>query len=141
MTESIFCYPLGAYRILIESGIRSELITTTQVYPIPFTPTWCAGLTSVRGDLCIVLDMHRILLNGSLPPKTYFLWFKPEHYKEVVIGCDGLPTTIDYPSDDLAIDTPSTLPSWVQHVWQDEVGLILQVNHVRLFSLLCNQKR
>lgn len=141
MTETNYYYPVGAYRILLENGMRSELIPATTLYPVPFAPKWCAGLTSVHGDLCLVLDMHRILFNQARPSKQYSLWLQPEHFKDVVVSCDGLPVAIEYPSDDLKIETPTTLPSWVQQVWQDSQGLILQVSHVRLFSLLCSQKR
>nr|HPQ97703.1 chemotaxis protein CheW [Thiolinea sp.] len=62
MTQAAFYYPVGAYRIVLASGVASEILSRTVVHPVPFAPDWCAGLVSVRGDLFPVLDIHRVLL-------------------------------------------------------------------------------
>lgn len=70
---SRFTYQIGPHSILIETGVPAEVLTSRKIYAIPFAPHWCAGLTSLRGDLLPVVDMHRIVLGRSFGDDPHLL--------------------------------------------------------------------
>jgi len=139
MTQAAFYYPVGAYRIVLASGVASEILSRTVVHPVPFAPDWCAGLVSVRGDLFPVLDIHRVLLGegGARREFRYLLWLQQPAMAPVVVGCDDLPRQLALPvpagePEDAGQDTPV----WVERVWRQGECLFLQLDHARLLRLL-----
>lgn len=140
MGKTAFCYRVGDYRILLEAGIRSEVLALDVVYPVPYSPEWCAGLTSVRGDLSPVVDMHVVLFRQRRPAKQYLLWLQHEAFTPVVVSCDELPRQVTLPDDDAQGGRVPGLPGWVQSVWAQDKGLLLAADHVRLFKIISKHR-
>lgn len=140
--SSSFSYQVGSYSILLESGIRSELLTRSDIYPLPFAPRWCLGLVGVRGDLFPVIDMHYVLAGEPPTEGQQLLWLQPDNFAAAVISCDGLPKQITPPDVANANEQPEHLPGWVQQVWTiDEQQLLLAADHVRLFQLISYSRK
>lgn len=138
MTQSAFCYKTGDYHIVLEAGIRSELLTSHNIYPVPFAPDWCIGLTSARGELYPVLDMHRVLLDDARPEKQNLLWLQHPEFDPIVISCDGLPRQIEIPDEQEADERVPGLPGWIRQIWVNDDELLLGADHARLFRTLIN---
>lgn len=137
-----FSYPVGPYRILLESGIRSELLTRSDIHPLPFAPRWCLGLVGVRGDLFPVIDMHYVLSGEVQTERQQLLWLQPDNFAAAVMSCDGLPKQITPPAAADASEQPEHLPGWVQRVWTlDEQHWLLAADHVRLFQLISHSRK
>ncbi|MCB1639113.1 MAG: chemotaxis protein CheW, partial [Thiothrix sp.] len=121
MPQSAFYYPVGKYRIVIEPGTASEVLSQTVVYPVPFAPDWCAGLVNVRGDIFPVLDMHHVLLGEAKVRRVfrYLLWLQHEAMAPVVVGCDDLPRQLEQTAsrDNVQEGTGQDMPVWVERVW------------------------
>ncbi len=139
MTQTAFCYKTGDYHIVLEAGIRSELLTSDTIYPIPFAPEWCLGLISAHGELYPVLDMHGILLNASGPEKPRLLWLQHPEFAPVVISCEGLPRQIELPSAAAEQARLPGLPGWIRQTWLQDDELLLSADHARLFRTLIQQ--
>ena len=139
MAQTAFCYRTGDYHIVLEQGMRSELLTLDDIYPVPFAPDWCIGLASSRGDLFPVLDMHRVLLNQPRPQHQSLLWLKHEAFAPIVISCDGLPKQIELPSGETDSERMPGLPGWIRRTWVKEGELLLGADHARLFKALSKQ--
>lgn len=142
MEQTAFCYKTGDYYIVLEAGISSELLTLDTIHPVPFSPEWCAGLASVRGELFPVLDMHRVLLNHKRPEQPYLLCLRHEAFKPIIVGCDSLPVQVEVNNDDDKSEHIPGLPGWIRHVWSRDDQVYLAADHGRLFrTLLGNQKQ
>ncbi|MGB0847185.1 MAG: chemotaxis protein CheW [Thiolinea sp.] len=139
MAQTAFCYKTGDYHIVLEEGIRSELLTFDSIYPVPFSPDWCIGLASARGDLFPVLDMHRVLLNQSRPGQQSLLWLKHPAFSPIVVSCDGLPRQIELPAEDEESERMPGLPGWIRQTWVQDNELLLGADHARLFRTLSKQ--
>ncbi len=136
MAHTAFCYRIGDYRIALEEGIRTELLTLNTVYPVPFAPAWCAGLAGVRGDLSPVVDMHVVLFGQPQPRSPYLLSVRHDSFAPVILGCDELPRQVEVPEeDDPRTGTrPAGLPGWIKSAWtQADNSLLLTADHLRLF--------
>ncbi len=146
MEQSTFCYKTGDYYIVLEAGIRSEILALNRVHPVPFAPDWCVGLAGVRGELFPVLNMHKILLNRNRPEQPYLLWLKHEQFEPVIIGSDSLPVQMkpthsaDHSDNDH--ERIPGLPGWIHRTRNTDHGVCLEADHGRLLrTLLGRQKR
>ncbi|CAA6825846.1 MAG: Unknown protein [uncultured Thiotrichaceae bacterium] len=141
MEQTAFCYKTGDYHIVLEEGMRSELMMLDKIYPVPFAPDWCAGLAAVRGELFPVLDMHRVLFDQNRPEQPYLLCLRHESFEPIIIGCDSLPGQTDIHHTGTSEHIPG-LPGWIRHAWSTDDKVYLGADHARLFrTLLVNQKR
>ncbi len=140
MAQAAFSYKVGDYRILLETGMHSEVLTLDTVYPVPYAPDWCAGLSNVRGDLCPVIDMHKVFFNKQSPKKQYLLWLQHEVFAPVVVSCDELPKQINVPETQEQIGRLPGMPGWIQTVWNHDNTLLLAADHGRLLRLLSKTK-
>lgn len=140
MGQTAFSYKVGDYRILLEAGMRSEVLTLDTVYPVPYAPDWCAGLANVRGDLCPVIDMHGVLFKQQRPKKQYLLWLQHEAFAPVVVSCDELPKQVNVPETSEQSGRIPGIPGWVQTIWSHDKVLLLAADHGRLLRLLSKTK-
>ncbi len=136
MSQTAFCYKTGEYHIVLETGIRSELLTSDSIYPVPFAPDWCIGLISARGELHPVLDMHKVLLNDERPDKTTLLWLQHPEFAPIVVSCEGLPRQIELPATEDRGERLPGLPGWINQAWMQDDELLLGADHARLFRTL-----
>ena len=141
MGQAAFCYRVGEYRIMLEEGIRSELLSVDKLYPVPFAPNWCAGLASVRGDLFPVIDMHVVLLHKQRPSRQYLLWLQHPAFAPALISCDELPRQTTIPSANERAERPPGLPGWIKSVWEQDGSWLLAADHVRLFNIISKSRQ
>ncbi len=135
MEQTTFCYRIGDYHIVLEGGVRSELLMLDETYPVPFSPEWCVGLAAVRGELLPVLDMHSVLLKQTCPEQPYFLCLRHESFKPIIVGCDDLPTQTDIHQTETSEHIPG-LPGWIRRTWSSDGKVYLGADHGRLFRTL-----
>nr|CAA6799717.1 MAG: Unknown protein [uncultured Thiotrichaceae bacterium] len=140
MEQTAFCYRTGDYHIVLEEGVRSELLTPEQIYPVPFAPAWCVGLVAVRGELFPVVDMHRVLLNQDRPEQPYLLCLRHESFEPIIVGCDSLPVQTETQKADTNEHIPG-LPGWIRRTWSTDKHVYLEADHRRLFSTLLNRQK
>ncbi|QLQ32990.1 MAG: chemotaxis protein CheW [Candidatus Thiothrix singaporensis] len=131
-TVSRFCYRIGANLILMEPEILAEILTAATVYPVPFTPDWCAGLISLRGELYPVIDMHRVVLGQPMPDNCQLLFFQHPQFPPVVLSCDGYPRHLKLSREDLTEHNNETLPGWIPHILYHDSQTLLAADHGRL---------
>ena len=134
-TTSRFCYRIGTHFLLLEPSVKAEVLTSQHIYPLPFAPEWCAGLTSVRGDLFPVVDMHQVIQGQSATQKTQLLFMEHPQFPPVVITCDGIPRLLRLP-DDHSIQQDNSLPSWIPHGIPHEGQTLLAADHGRLLRYI-----
>lgn len=127
-----FCYRVGKHTLLLESAVSTEVLTGQAIYPLPFTPDWCGGLTSVRGDLLPVVDMHRILQQPLIPRQRQMLLVKHEQLPPVVLTCDGYPRLLKLPDSGLDTRHTGNFPAWITGAMQHEGQWLLEADHGRL---------
>ena len=138
---SRFCYRIGTHFLLLENTVKAEVLTGQQVYPLPFAPEWCAGLTSVRGDLFPVIDMHQVIQGQAATQKTQLLFMEHPQFPPVVITCDGIPRLLKLAESGLLQQVDSNLPSWIPHSIQHEGQTLLAADHGRLLRYIHRASR
>jgi chemotaxis signal transduction protein len=136
ITINRFCYHIGVHSILLEANVIAEILTGQTIYPVPFAPEWCAGLTSVRGDLFPVMDMHRVILAQPAPAQPRLLLIKHPQFSPVILTCDGYPQLIKLQAADLTEHTDENLPSWIPHTLQYAGQNLLAADHGRLLRYI-----
>lgn len=132
-----FYYRIGNHKILLEPTIRAEIIAESAISPVPFAPEWCLGLTSLRGDLFPVLDMHKILQGKRAGEKATLLLVTYPQINPVILTCDGYPQPLHLDPDHLEPETSTTpLPSWIPQVLRYQEQIFYQADHRLLFRQL-----
>ena len=90
-----FGFRVGNIGLLVPTGMLSELVEETEVYPLPTTPVWFPGLINLRGSLVPVFDLKK-LFNleepGGEKPNLLVLNAGAE---AVSVLIDGLPLSLD----------------------------------------------
>lgn len=132
MTVSRFCYRIGVHSILLEAGLVAEVLTSQTVYPLPFSPDWCAGLVSLRGDLFPVVDMHKVLLGNSASVQPQLLLIQHPQFSPVILTCDGFPAHIKLSQEDLTTYAGENLPNWIPYTLRHNGQTLLAADHGRL---------
>ena len=103
---------VGNIGLLLPQNEVSELAEYLSVCRLPNTPTWFSGVTSVRGNMIPVFDVHELLGVGS----------KGKDRKMIVVGrgetaaafwVDGMPMMVMVSSDDLMNGAPP-LPQMIK---------------------------
>ncbi len=126
-----FSYDVGDYSILIERSINAEILDGKSVDPLPFSPDWCAGLTSSRSEIFPVINMQKILLSQPSHPSPKLLLLRHAEYPAIVLTCDGYSSQSNIPNK---LKTPSkTLPAWIAGTLNHKTKKLLVADHARLF--------
>ncbi|MBU0655109.1 MAG: chemotaxis protein CheW [Gammaproteobacteria bacterium] len=129
---SRFCYRIGSSLILLESDILAEVLTAQSIFPIPFAPEWCAGLTSLRGDLYPVIDMHKVVQGRPATDSCQLLFIQHPRFPPVVFTCDGYPRQLRLPMTALTEHLAENLPGWIPHILLHDNQSLLAADHGRL---------
>lgn len=129
---SRFCYRIGSHLILLEPEMKAEVLTAQPLYPVPFAPSWCAGLISLRGDLFPVVDMHKVVQGSSSTTQQQLLLVQHFRFPPVVLTCDGYPRQIRLPDEDMTEYPAENLPGWIPHTLQHNGQTLLVADHGRL---------
>lgn len=145
--NTAFCYQLGVANILINHEIEVEILTTSITYQIPHSPQWYRGMTSLRGDILPVVNMHFLLgikqkhndkEQNQNATKQTLLKLKHPDFPALVIMIDGLPyqTDISELSTHRMSNTLTAYPSWVKSSAEYNNKLYLFADYTHLFSAL-----
>lgn len=102
---------VGNIGLLLPDDEISELVERARVCRLPNTSTWFSGITSVRGSMIPVFDLHE-LFDMTFEPKQRRLIVVGEHEKAVAFWVDGFPRNLTLGDDDLgsaALAIPSLI--------------------------------
>ena len=136
-TNHLFCYEIDDTRIFIESGIQMEVLEQSIIYPIPNAPKWYSGVTSLRGDILTIVNMH-FLLNAKLNSKTKRL-LKLEHpdFPALAIAIDTLPHQHDVNTLTANKKTNNkNYPEWITSFSTHNNHTYLFADHAALFAAM-----
>ncbi len=91
---------VGNIGLLLPGDEISEVVERARVCRLPNTSTWFSGITSVRGSMIPVFDLHE-LFDMTFEPKQRRLIVVGEHEKAVAFWVDGFPRIVTLDDDDL----------------------------------------
>lgn len=114
--------------LLLPRDEISEIVENASVCRLPNTSTWFNGITSVRGSMIPVFDLHQ-LFDFALPQAQRRLVVIGQHQRAVAFWVDDFPRLISFGDDDAVSAVPS-LPSLLRdhaldyyrrddHTWVD----------------------
>lgn len=133
----LFCYEIDSTYIIIESGIRMEVLEHSIIYPVPNAPKWYLGVTSLRGDILTVVNMHFLLHTTQHGKYKRLLKLEHPDFSAVVIAIDHLPQQRNI--DTLQINsTPNKrqYPEWINSSSTHDEHTFLFANHAILFNAM-----
>jgi len=134
-TDQHFYYVIGRYNILIEPGLKTEVLAPAVTYPMPNMPEWCEGMFSLRGKLVPVLSLHDRLDSSSAA--KWLLVLDGGRYPQIALRVDQLPARTEIPEESFK-PSADDQPEWLTQ--QSEAGeqVFYRANHQRLFDLIIN---
>ncbi len=103
---------VGNIGLLLPDDEISELVERARVCRLPNTSTWFSGITSVRGSMIPVFDLHE-LFDMAFEPKQRRLIVIGEHEKAVAFWVDGFPRNVTLADEDLGSEA-LTIPSLIR---------------------------
>ena len=114
-----------------------EVLEQSIIYPIPNAPKWYLGVTSLRGDILTVVNMHFLLNAKSNLKAKRLLKLKHPDFPALVIAIDNLP----YQSN---IDRLATYnnknnkqyPVWINSSLKQNKKTFLVADHPVLFKAM-----
>ena len=137
--SQLFCYEIENNRIFIEPKIKMEVLEDTAIYPIPNAPKWYSGVTSLRGDILTVVNMHYLLGFEESKSTKRLLRLEHPNFPPLAIAIDNLPHQRNI--EKLASNhTPNTshYPSWIKSTSQQSSNTFLFADHSALFEAMQN---
>jgi chemotaxis signal transduction protein len=135
--NSLFCYEVDGMRIFIESGIKMEVLEQSIVYPIPNAPKWYSGVTSLRGDILTIVNMHFLLNSKQNSNTTRLLKLEHPDFPPLVIAIDTLPHQRDV--DKLVANkilNKKHYPEWITSSSTHNNHTFLFADHAALFNAM-----
>ena len=96
---------IGNIGLLLPGDQISELVEGQAVCRLPNTAAWFSGVTSVRGDMVPVFDIHALLGIGHAGI-TRRMIVVSEHDKAVAFWVDGYPRLVSLGDEDTMTSTP-----------------------------------
>lgn len=127
-----FSYRVGDYSVLLESQISSEVVDAQSISDVPFSPDWCLGLASTRGELYPVMDMHKIVLDKTPPEEIKLLLIKHPEFSPILLACDGFASQQNVPEKTHDKQDDEGLPAWISHSLTHNNETLLVADHSRL---------
>ena len=137
--NNLFCYDIDGIHIIIESGIKIEVLEQSTVYPIPNAPKWFLGVTSLRGDILIVLNMYFLLNRPQNTNFKYLLKMKHPDFPALTIAVDNLPYQQNM--DKLIANNQKNnnrYPKWIKSSSKQNGQIFLFAEHFILFQAMQN---
>ena len=96
---------IGNIGLLLPNDQISELLNRLAVCRLPNTAAWFAGVTSVRGNMIPVFDLHRLFGIESTPQARRTIVVS-EHETAVAFHVDGFPRLVSLEEEDGMTSTP-----------------------------------
>ncbi len=136
---SKFYYSIADFNILLESGIKTEIIEKQDVFPIPHAPIWCQGMISLRGKLIPVVNLHKLLKDSKQIKSNWLLILEKEPYPQLAIRIDRLPQQqlLNDPDTD-RVDS-QLLPMWLKTKISVDNKTLYEANHTELFEQIIQE--
>ena len=103
---------VGSIGLLLPADEISELVERARVCRLPNTSTWFSGITSVRGSMIPVFDLHE-LFDIAFERKQRRLIVVGEHEKAVAFWVDGFPSIVSLGDDEQESSAPG-IPSLIR---------------------------
>lgn len=114
-----------------------EVLEQSVIYPIPNAPKWYSGVTSLRGDILTIVNLH-FLLNAKPNSKTKRL-LKLEHpdFPPLAIAIDTLPHQRDVNTLTASKKTNNkNYPEWITSSSTHNNHTYLFADHAALFTAM-----
>lgn len=127
-----FSYSVGQYSILLEPQVHCEVVETQTISDVPFSPDWCLGLASSRGELYPVMDMHKVILDQASPAKIKLLLIKHPQFSPILLACDGYASQQNVPEKVPNQQENENLPAWISYSLMHHDQALLVADHARL---------
>jgi chemotaxis signal transduction protein len=136
-----FFYTIGLFNFLLEESIKVENLYEFTVNSVPYAPEWCSGVTSIRGNIMPVVNMHVFLKTGKNTDSQNKKLMMLEHknHSPIVFEIDKLPELIST-NHYSAAPVPKKSPSWLKKALKNEKNVIYQINHSELLKQLKNSQ-
>ena len=136
---SKFYYSVGDYNILLEPGIKTEIIEKKDVFPIPHSPLWCQGMISLRGKLIPVVGLHKLLDDTKASNSNWLLVMEKETYPQLALRIDQLPKQQSFQDQPAESIDGDQLPSWFKAVIAIDGKKIYEADHTEFFDQLIQE--
>jgi len=134
-----FFYTIGLFNFLLEKNIKIENLYEYSVNNVPHAPKWCSGITSIRGNIVPIVNMHFFLKTGINvePKKKKLIMLEHKKYAPIVFEIDKLPEVVSI--DHYAVmKAPNKSPLWLKKMLKNETNTIYEINHSELLRQLKN---
>lgn len=102
-------FEIGGLKLLLPTGLYSELISKAKATPLPNSPGHMVGLMNLRGNLISLYKIHHLL--GYKPPRSGNALLIGTPLSGAAIVVDGKPQTINIPIDKQPENSPHPTPS------------------------------
>ena len=81
-----FFYTVGLFNFLLEESIRVENLYEVTINNVPHVPAWCSGVTSIRGNIMPVVNLHIFLKTGvnNTHKNKKLIMLEHHHYSPIV---------------------------------------------------------
>ncbi len=103
---------VGNIGLLLPGEQISELVERDNVCRLPNTSTWFSGITSVRGNMIPVFDLHE-LFDIAFDPAARRLVVIGEHERAVAFWVDGFPSIVSLGEQE-RMSNPPPIPSLIR---------------------------
>jgi chemotaxis signal transduction protein len=139
--QTRFFYTVGLFNFLLEENIKVENLYEFTINDVPYTPEWCSGVTSIRGNIMPVVNMHIFLKTGKYADSQNKKLMMLEHknHAPIVFEIDKLPEVISTDHYTNA-PVPKKSPMWLKKVLKNENNIIYEINHSELLRQLKNSQ-
>ena len=136
---SNFYYTVAGINILLEPGIKTEIIEKRDVFPIPHAPSWCQGMISLRGKLIPVANLHKMLNSSDVGKSLWLLVLEIPPYPQLAILIDQLPKQQLLSNEHREVATNEKFPDWIKSGTTVSGSILYQANHSELFEQLIQE--
>lgn len=134
-----FYYTVAGHNILLEAGIKTEIIEQQMVFPIPHAPQWCQGMISLRGKLIPVVNLRTFFDTPRVSKSDWLLVLEQSPFPQLAVRIDRLPQQQLVNNERRQSIDGQKLPSWFEaSVLLDDLTLY-EANHSKLFEQLIQE--
>lgn len=134
-----FYYTVADHHILLEAGIKTEIIEQRDIFPIPHSPSWCQGMISLRGKLIPVANLHTLFDNAKTSKSHWLLVLEKAPFPQLAIRIDQLPQQQIINNERSKSIDNQTLPSWFEASVSLDEQTLYEANHSKLFEQLIQE--
>lgn len=133
---------IGPYRLLLNSGVMSEVRPKADVFPLPNGPRYLTGLTNLRGNLTPVFDAHTWLGLDAKATKVKYMLIIDRGEAAAGFYIDALPVAIDVDKAS-RVQQPKNFPNVMQGLIGEALSMDGNVwtgiKHTALFERIARE--